>query len=258
MDSKMKSRHRCGSRERLGEGLRLWFAETPGRNLLEQEYDCLDGYLSELFGHYLLQVGCFGIRTESLQNSRIRSRIVLLTDDGPRPEKNRLYGDSLCMPIASDSVDVVLLSHTLDFSPDPHRLLREVERVLIPGGRVLILGFNPWSLWGLWKLFRLQSRDVPWCGRFLSQRRLADWLALLGFEVERRESLMYRPPLKQSSLLGRLDFMEKAGSRFWPKLGGVYLLQAVKQVSVLTPVKPGWKLRTGRLGGRVAEPSTRV
>ncbi len=162
------------------------------------------------------------------------------------------------LPFASDSIDVVLLSHTLDFSPDPHPLLREVERVLIPEGKLIILGFNPFSLWGAWRLFRLRRRNIPWCGRFLSLSRLDDWLSLLGFEVQQVKRMMFIPPLQQSGLIRQLAIVERLGRRYWPMLSGSYVVQAVKRVSTLTPIEPAWKLGSRVLGGSVIEPTTRT
>ena len=136
-------------------------------------------------------------------------------------------------------------------------MLREADRILIPEGRLIILGFNPWSLWGLWRIFRRRSGRVPWCGRFLSLGRVTDWLSLLGFDVETIGSLMFRPPLRHKGLMNRFAIMERLGAHWWPIMSGVYLLVAVKRVSTLTPLKPGWKLPTSSLGGRAIEPTTR-
>ncbi len=159
------------------------------------------------------------------------------------------------LPIASDSVDAVLLVHTLDFLPDPHQILREVDRILIPGGRLMVTGFNPWSLWGLRRLMGRTS--PPWSGRFISQHRVIDWLSLLGFEIEKTTPLMFRPPLRQRGLMERLKFLESAGERWWPALGGVYVVKAVKLVSTITPVKPVWKFKRRILAGGAIEPSAR-
>ncbi|MCW8945638.1 MAG: class I SAM-dependent methyltransferase [Sedimenticola sp.] len=239
------------------ERLRSWFGSTPGRELLAQEELVLERLLSECFGYYLLQVGCVGQQIEPLKMSRIQSQIVLLEKEGDSVGSTHgcVVSDPRHIPIASDSVDAVLLTHTLDFTRDPHQLLREVERVLIPEGHVIITGFNPWSLWGLWQLFRLRSKQVPWCGHFISSWRLHDWLALLGFEVKDEQPIMFRPPLRHEGVMQQLDFLERLGGRFWSPLSGAYVILAVKRVSRLTPIKPAWKLRTKSLRGGVVEPT---
>lgn len=239
------------------EQLERWLSTTPGRELLAQEQRILEQLLSECFGYYLLQVGCVGQSIEPLKMSRIKTQIVLLDKAGDTIDTvpGSVVGDPLHLPIASDSVDAVLLSHTLDFTRDPHQLLREVERVLIPEGHVIIAGFNPWSLWGLWQLFRLRSKQVPWCGHYISSWRIHDWLSLLGFEIKDEQALMFRPPLRHESFMQRLDFLERVGGRFWSPLSGAYMILAVKRVSRLTPIKPAWKLRPKSLRGGVVEPT---
>ena len=237
--------------------LRAWFSTTPGRELFAIEQSALDDLLEECFGHYLLQLGNLGLELEPLNTHRIKYRLLQVPSQkdvagGP----GVIVADPHHLPVAPDSIDVVLLNHTLDFSRDPHQLLREVERVLIPEGHVIIVGFNPWSLWGLWQLFRLRSDRVPWCGHFLSAWRVHDWLSLLGFQHKTERSLMFRPPLQRSGLMQRLDFLERVGGRFWPPLAGVYMILAVKRVSRLTPIKPAWKLRPRSIRGQVVEPTT--
>jgi SAM-dependent methyltransferase len=243
----------CADSERV----RDWFNQSPGRELLLQEKVCLDELLPSLFGYYLLQLGQLESEQGLLQGSRIRHNIVLDLSTLATPGHVHIRGDAVQLPVRTDSVDVVLMPHTLDFSPDPHQVLREVERVLIPEGRLIILGFNPWSLWGLWRMLWRRSSRVPWCGRFLGPRRINDWLSLLGFDLERTQFLMHRPPLKREGVMRRLEFLERMGQRYWSPMVGVYMVQAVKRVSTLTPIKQAWKARPAVLGGRVVEPTTR-
>ncbi|MCB1857919.1 MAG: class I SAM-dependent methyltransferase [Gammaproteobacteria bacterium] len=238
------------------KGVTHWFCGFPGSLVLEQEHRCIDALLSKLFGYYLLQIGSIGGRVEPEQGDHIRSRI-LVTPEPMGSCLGRIRGSPGRLPIASDSIDVVLLVHTLDFYPSPHQTLREADRVLIPEGRLVIVGFNPWSFCGLWRLVRWNSSKPPWNGRFIAQHRLYDWLSLLGFEVETTWSVMFRPPFQHRSLMDRLQFMERLGRRWWPALSGVYVIQAVKRVSTLTPLKPTWRFKRSVLTGRAIEPSTR-
>ena len=146
------------------------------------------------------------------------------------------------LPIASNSVDLILLPHVLEFDEHPHQILREVERVLMPEGQVILAGFNPFSLWGMRRRLR-GGADYPWRGRFISLIRVKDWLALLGFEILGGQMACYAPPVKQQKWLERWKFMEAAGDRWWPISGGVYFLQAVKRVRGVRLIMPKWSDR---------------
>ena len=144
------------------------------------------------------------------------------------------------LPFPNASVDLVVLPHTLELSGDPHQTLREVERVLVPEGRVVIAGLNPASLWGLRQRVGHLRRDLglggarnlflPSGGEFIGYWRLRDWLRLLGFEVESGRFGCWRPPLRSEVWLERLAWMDRLGDRWWPVLGAVYFLVAVKRV----------------------------
>jgi hypothetical protein len=122
---------------------------------------------------------------------------------------------------------------------------------------VVILGFNPFSLWGLWRLLRRRRGSAPWNGHFLQLTRIKDWLKLLDFEIDRGSMLYYRPPLASETTMDRLHFLDKAGDRWWPMAGAVYLLVAKKRVVGMMPLRPEW--RTAKTFGRaVARPALRV
>jgi SAM-dependent methyltransferase len=238
------------------DSVNRWFCQYPGSALLDEERSCLEALGHHCFGYYLLQVGSIGGEMPGLVPERLRSRIMVAPERPVIPIAGWIRGSPDRLPIASDSVDVVLLFHTMDFYHDPHQTLREVERVLIPEGRVIIVGFNPWSLWGLRRLFSGRSGRPPWNGRFISIHRIHDWLSLLGFRIETTRPLMFRPPLRQRLLMERLDLLERSGKHWWPALSGAYIVEAVKRVSTLTPIKPSWKLPNPILGGRAIEPTT--
>jgi len=239
------------------EALLEWFAASPGRELLERECACVEELLGDLFGYYLLQVGCSRQFVDPVAHGRIRHHVALESRFPGLGGGSTVIGADHAFPVAKDSVDVVFLPHALDFTADPHKVLRESERVLIPEGRVIILGFNPWSLWGLWHLVRRRGGRLPWCGAFLGPRRVADWLALLGFDIEQHKPLMFLPPLRRSGVLRRLQVLESPGLRWLPLLSGVYAIRAVKRVSTLTPLEPLWKRRSRVLPGQAVEPTAR-
>lgn len=212
-----------------------WLATPLGAYLLEREQEYFDRAVADIFGYNAFQLGLAG--HDLLRASRIPLRCGV---DAAGPAQVR--ADFHDLPIAGNSVDLVLLPHVLEFSADPHQILREVERVLMPEGQVVISCFNPWSLWGLRRMFSSGTR-YPWRGRFINLPRLKDWLSLLGFEIAAGQMRCYAPPCAQQKWLARFGFMEPAGDRWWPMAGGVYFLQAVKRVRGMRLITPKWSDR---------------
>ena len=237
--------------------LKHWRDEYPGNVLSAAEAAVLEDWLTAVFGYRLVEIGNDRWPGgDPLAASPIRHRVRLGSDF--RVAGQSVIADPGQLPIASDSIDLVVLPHTLDFCTDPRRLLREVERVLIAGGRLITMNLNPWSLWGVRSLLtRPFGREtLPWGGNFVGYVRLTDWLNLLGLEIERTEVIMFRPPSSTEAVMRRTEFLERFGRRFWPMFAGVYLVQAVKRVRPLTPVRPS-RHRLRNVGSRALEPTAR-
>jgi len=237
--------------------LGAWFAGYPGQLLLDAERLYMEGRLPDMFGYHLLQVGRLG-EQDLLAASRIPHRVVLELGSS---QEARSGGGPVAradaLPFGADTVDVIVLPHVLEFETAPHQVLREIERVLIPEGYLVISGFNPWSLWGLWRLVLSRAASPPWCGRFFGMTRIRDWLSLLGFDVVDQTTVFFRPPLRSEKLMTRLAGLERLGARFSRHLGGAYLIVARKQVLTLTPIRPQWKRHRSLVGPGIVEPTTR-
>lgn len=214
-----------------------WFRSPAGLRLLEAEQDLLTPQLSTVFGYHLLQLSVS--RDVCLfQESRIQHKFRChpLSDDSGRQQLCSAFDQ---LPFAENSLDLVILHHVQEFVANPHQVLRELQRVLIPQGQVILLGFNPWSLLGLHgRLAGLRSNTV-WHNHFLSTRRIVDWLNLLGFQVELIRYTFHRPPIAQTAVFDRLSINRSHWWTMWP-LGGVYMIRAVSQVSAMTPRKLRW------------------
>jgi SAM-dependent methyltransferase len=222
-----------------------WFHTPAAQTLLHREEALLADQLPTLFGFHMLQLGQ-RFTDPSFQASPIKHRLTMSLD-GSRPGAD-LLGQAEALPFGRESLDLVIMPHVLEFSPHPHSILREVERCLIPEGHVLIFGFNPWSHWQLLRAVLRWQQPVPWRGHYISQRRLGDWLKLLGFEVLASQTFMYRPPLRNERLMHRLRFLERAGEKLLPWMGGAYGLLARKRVETLTPLRPRLKSRRRVIG----------
>lgn len=215
-----------------------WFRTPLGRYLLEREQACIDRMVSDVFGFNALQMGL--PQVDFLRSSRIPFRFTADVEGNVQ-----LRSEPCNLPIASQSIDLLILPHVLEFSANPHQVLREVERVLIPEGHVIISGFNPWSLWGLWHAMNRSRDEYPWRGKFVPLLRLKDWLALLGFEVDAARMCCYAPPVNHRAWLNRFSFMEPAGDRWWAMGGGAYFLHAKKRVHSMRLIMPKWYERAG-------------
>jgi SAM-dependent methyltransferase len=154
------------------------------------------------------------------------------------------------LPFAENSLDLLILPHSLELSPDPHATLREAERVLVPEGKLIICGFNPLSLWGfkqkrshLYKRLNFGDLYLPEAGEMIAYRRLRDWLRLLNFDVEPGHFGCYRPAVRSAGMLQRFAWIDKLGERYWPILGAVYFVVAVKRVRGMRMISPIKKLR---------------
>lgn len=211
-----------------------WFETSLGQYLLEREQTYFDQAVADIFGYNSVQIGF-------PQHDFLRTNRMPFQFSAGIEKNAALRAAPDFLPIATSSVDLVLLPHVLEFNSNPHQILREVQRILIPEGHVIISGFNPRSLWGIRRWFGSSKYDFPWRGNFIALPRLKDWLALLDFEMTAGRLCCYAPPFSQEKWLHRFNFMEAAGDRWWPISGGVYFLQAVKRVHGMRVIRPEWK-----------------
>lgn len=209
-----------------------WLSTPLGAYVLDRERAWLDQTTPDIFGYHALQLGL--PQVDLLRESRIVQR--LRVDPAQSADLRAGFGE---LPIATQSVDLVLLPHLLEFADAPHDILREIDRIMIPEGRLIILGFNPWSLFGARRVLG-GAKDVPWSGRFVSLVRIKDWLSLLGFDVSAGNLACYAPPMKSEKWIRRFGFLEQAGDRWWGVSGGVYMLQAIKRVRGMRIITPAW------------------
>ena len=224
-----------------------WLSTPQGSYVLDWELGQFDSAVEDVFGFRAVQVGLPEV--DFLRQNRIPYRFTLALEQGAR-----LAADPLQMPLASQSVDLVALPHVLETHPNPHEVLREAERVLMPEGHLVLSGFNPASLWRLTQLFALDKTVVPWDAKFIGLLRLRDWLRVLGFELNGGKLGCYVPPFRSRLWLDRFAFMEKAGARWWPIAGGVYVVRAVKRVHGMRAITPAWRKERARRRALAAIP----
>ena len=238
--------------------LRKWFTSPLGSSLLELEKLKVGRILNNLFGYHIVQLGCLQ-EAAFISCSRISHKVILKfeNDDDDSCYFNMICGED-SLAIASDCMDVVFMPHVLEYTADPHKILREAGRVLIGEGHLVITGFNPWSLWGLWRIFLAWREMPPWSGHFFGMGRIKDWLSLLDFELIQAERFYFRPPLKNTRIMAKLEFLEKLGKYCWSYFGGAYVIVAKKRVIPLTPIKMRWRDKRSVINSGLAEPTTRM
>ena len=208
-----------------------WLQTPAGNYLCNWLQTRLDTMLADEFGYFAVQCGMSSL--DGLRNNRMSHRIVLQhpLDDAPS-QHPRIWVDSYAeLPLASGSVDLLLLPHVLELSTEPHAILREAQRVLRSEGRLVIAGLNPWSLWGLSEslLGTWFGNSLPIECKMIALGRLRDWMRLLEFDMDRGRFGCYRPLCQTELWLERWAWMESAGDRWWPICGASYVIGAVKR-----------------------------
>jgi SAM-dependent methyltransferase len=218
--------------------LEQWFASERGIQLLGRQKALVDEVLHQCFGYHLLQLS-------------VVSQAILFKES--RVQRNHRCHPSAKMvsaqchfeqlPFANESLDVVILHHVQEFVADPHQILREAQRVIVPNGQLIVLGFNPWSILGSYSKLARFFPQSKWHNHLISCSRMQDWLDVLGFQTRHAYYGCHSPQL--------LELRKKPSweplLRSWP-LGNFYMISAIKQVATLTPVRPQWKKTNGFVG----------
>jgi len=251
--------------------LQNWLKTPAGQYLLDWERAQLERVVADIFGYHALQLGLPDLN--ALQASRMPhcwvaspywpesddifaiNSVAAKAINMPAIVENSslkidFFTEFEALPFAENSLDLLILPHSLELSPDPHATLREAERVLMPEGKLIICGFNPLSLWGfkqkrshLYKRLNFGDLYLPEAGEFIGYRRLRDWLRLLNFDVEPGHFGCYRPAVRSESMLQRFAWMDKLGGQYWSVLGAVYFVVAVKRVRGMRMISPIKKLK---------------
>jgi SAM-dependent methyltransferase len=225
-----------------------WFEGPLGARVLREEASLAPLVLDDVFGFELLQMGAWGPARHLLEGARTQHTTLVAPQRRP--------GVTLCapldsLPFRSDSIDAIFLPHTLELVEDPYTVLREAERVLCAEGCLMICGFNPFSGWGARRAFAKhlgRPAFPPATQRMLSERRLRDWVALLGFDVDSVYGYLGLWPAKARAT----DLRPRAS---WA--AGAYLLKARKRVKTMTLVRPRRRARQ-RVLVAAAEPTSKV
>lgn len=250
-----------------------WYKSPAGQDSLTQAQALCREMLSEIFGYYAIEIGMLSGGCDLLKDSRIAASFSLASPDSDHMAAiqpiastdayNRRYDDkpqghfatiaaNEQLPISTDNVDLVLASHIFEMSPNPHQVLREIDRVLVPEGHCILLGFNPYALSNLNKPLSFSRQPKQKNYKMRSVHRVRDWFSLLGFEVLDVNYLGFRPAVKNPKLFNSLKWLDHLGQYAGPLLGSLYIVHAKKQVVAMRPHKKVWQAPALLKGGKVA------
>jgi SAM-dependent methyltransferase len=208
--------------------LSTWLKKEPGALLVEMERAQLQKLLKPLTANFLIQIG--GLPELATAST---ARFKWFFNTQPKSGSIQVALDEL--PLAPQSVDVIIMVHVLEFVPKPRAVLREAYQALAPGGQLIIVNLNPWSMWGL-KHWLTQEDELPWNGHFWTLSRVKHWLRDLGLRIVMSDTFCFRPPLHSLRSWEKLLWLEALGPWFFPTLGGFYILAAQKRVEGMTPI----------------------
>ena len=235
----------------LGE----WLQSDSGQYVRQWEQARIDAIVSDVFGYNAIQLGTPEL--DLLRANRMPMKAYcgasLPSDTPPSDWVGMVQAEPEFLPFETQSIDLLVLFHGLELTEHPHEVLREVDRVLVPEGRIVLSGFNPWSLWGARN--RLPGKNyLPVApAAQVSLPRLKDWFKLLSFDIDLGHFGCYVPPFHTKKWIDRFSFTERAGNRWWPVCGGVYVVSAIKRVPGMRLLTPRWKARQSkRVAARAA------
>ncbi len=226
-----------------------WYQSPLGQYLFEDLKSMMEPVLATSFGYYSLQIGCTDHSSLLLDSCRVKHHFNL----GGVNADIDVQAHASLLPIANDSVDLIVLMHYLSNTKEPHAVLREASRVLIQEGKLIIIDFNPLSLWGVRHFFQSWLEHAPWSGHYYTARRLKDWMNLLGFDQQKHYRVGYVLPIQHLSVTRHLNWLEK-GLKSWVKFSAALnVLVYSKNISPMTPIRHHWVTRK-LLPGKVARP----
>jgi SAM-dependent methyltransferase len=228
-----------------------------GKNLLETEVHHFSRLLKRHFGKHAILLGV-PHQYPLLKSLKIPCHSLVTPLNCKHYLQGYIEGDLNEVPILTGSMDLVMLPHTLEFMDNPQKLLSEACRIIKPEGLIVISGFNPMSTWGLRKIMNGKKKHMPWGANFIHSQKIKTWLKLSDFALEKHEPILFTPPISHPGLHKRLHFLEKLGKRFFPGIGGAYILIARAKVIPLTPIRLKWKQQlshirmSGSISGNIA------
>jgi SAM-dependent methyltransferase len=224
--------------------LSKWFETSTGKYYLKYEQEALNSFLPLLKGFYLVQLGLVNVYDLKCA-SPIMQRVFVDKEKSSSTSNNIIEANFSDLPFQYESVDCFLLPHTLEYTQNPENLINQLYNILIPGGRLVILGFNSFSFFGLTKLLKF-AKNIPWSGKLYRVGQVKSLLGAYRFEIDEIKFLGYKPPLNR----------EPGGKLFLPRWRSIYLFIAQKKAQAVTPLTKKIFVKKIPVASGFPEPST--
>ena len=193
-----------------------------GREILRKERVYLYNSVSTIFGVNSLQIGLGEINL--LHGNKIPNHYTMNID---------LTADLRFIPLATNSIDLIVCPHVLEFTNNYHHVLQEFYRILAPQGKLIITAFNRYSWFGLFK------KKIPLLNkaRLIRLEKLKDQLQTLNFSLEGGKFFNYSPPFNDIKKIGKYRWLNKVGDRWFPTLANSFAITASKEIITPTLIK---------------------
>ncbi|WP_298441752.1 methyltransferase domain-containing protein [uncultured Ferrimonas sp.] len=211
--------------------LSQWQSLPNGEWLQQQVEASMTEWWPKLFGYHLLKLG-------PLATSLTSSGCPIPHQMGLDPVQGAVRAQLHALPFKGASIDACVAPFCLEFQQDPHGLLREIDRVMICGGHLVLIGFSAISPLALGYMLPHLRQRPPWTGRMFQPSRVADWLGVLGYRIVEQQPLTLHSFMVNPERFGALRHTVEAALPMW---GSVYMLVAQKMACPLTPVRSKWR-----------------
>jgi len=248
-----------GNKSDITEQCASWYQTLTGQAALYSTKELCTKTMSEIFGYYAIQIGMLSKECDFLKDSRINASYSLaspenlleLNDGSKGLVDHAVISSNEHLPISTDNIDLVVASHVLETSNNPHQVLREIDRVLVPEGHCILIGLNPYSLSNINRSVIPNLKKKQETYKMRSAARVKDWFSLLGFEVLDINYTGFRPALNNQRIFNSLKWIDRLGEYAGPMLGSMYIVHAKKQVVAMRPNKKVWRAPALLDGGKV-------
>lgn len=228
--------------EQFLAGQRYW-QTSHGRRQWQAEKQCLHQLLARSGVQHALELG---VAPPLLAHDSIRHRIGWAPQRELAEHPSTLICRPEALPLADESLELVVVHHLLEVAPQPTHMLREAARVTSDSGRLILIGWHPLGIAGPARLKRCHERFYQ-RSRWLTPGRLRDWLRFIDFNIERIDYCGFVPFENTPDWL----LMEHWGRRHNLPLGRAWIISAKRQMCRMIPLKKHFNPAT-MLGSKVS------